>query len=97
MNGWQSANETPLLPGETDALVIPLLLSVAFSVGAAAAQPTGTAATQPSGSSGMGNMPLSPNNCGTPDQPKACPGMMRGHRAAMHKSPTPSKAPTKQQ
>jgi hypothetical protein len=37
-------------------------------------------------------MPLSPNNCGTPDEPKACPGMMRGHHAPMHKAPTTGKA-----
>jgi hypothetical protein len=41
-------------------------------------------------------MPLSPNNCGTPDVPKACPGTMRGHHAPMHKVPTTGKAPAKQ-
>ena len=65
--------------------VIPLLLSAVFVAGTAAAQP-----------SGSGAMPLSPNNCGTPDEPKACPGMMRGHHAGMHKAPTTSKSPAKQ-
>ena len=68
-------------------IVIPLLLSAVFVAGTAAAQPSG---------SGAGNMPLSPNNCGTPYEPKACPGMMRGHHAPMHKAPTASKAPAKQ-
>ena len=68
-------------------IVIPLLLSAVFVAGTAAAQPS---------SSGAGNMPPSPNNCGTPDEPKACPGMMRGHHAPMHKAPTTSRAPSKQ-
>jgi hypothetical protein len=40
-------------------------------------------------------MPLSPNNCGTPDEPKACPGMRGMHHTAMHKAPAPHKAPPK--
>jgi|GEM_PF-4098835 hypothetical protein len=63
--------------------VIPLLLSFVFAAG--------TAAAQPSSSGASGNMSLSPNNCGTPDQPKACPGMMRGHHTPMHKAPATSK------
>ena len=50
--------------------VIPLLLSAVFAAGTAAAEPNTSAAG--------GNMPLSPNNCGTPDVPKTCPGMTRG-------------------
>jgi hypothetical protein len=68
--------------------VIPLLLSVVFAAGTAAAQPASSGAS--------GNMPLSPNNCGTPYEPKPCPGMMRGHHAPAHKAPTTSKAPAKQ-
>ena len=68
-------------------IVIPLLLSAVFVAGTAAAQPSG---------SGAGNMALSPNNCGTPHEPKACPGMTRAHHAAVHKAPPASKAPAKQ-
>jgi hypothetical protein len=65
--------------------VIPLLLSVIFVAGTAAAQPTG--------SSSAGNMPLSPSNCGTPDEPKACPSTVRAHHHPVtHKAPTTSKA-----
>jgi hypothetical protein len=67
---------------------IPFLLSAVFLTGAAYAQPTGAPA---------GTMPLSPNNCGTPDAPKACPGKMTAHHAAMHKAPAKAKAPTKAQ
>jgi hypothetical protein len=62
--------------------VIPVLLCTAFFTGAALAQqaggPTGT---------GAGTAALSPNNCGTPDTPKACPGThgASGHHAT-HKS-----------
>jgi hypothetical protein len=68
--------------------VIPLLLSAIFVANTAAAQPSSSAAG--------GNMQLSPNNCGTPDAPKACPGTMRGRHAPMHKVPTTGKAPAKQ-
>ena len=68
-------------------LVIPLLLSAIFVAG--------TAASQPSSSAAGGNMPLSPNNCGTPDEPKACPGMIRGHHATMHKAPITGKPPAR--
>ena len=43
-----------------------LLLSVAFLSGPAYAQSSGSAAS--------GTAAPQPNNCGTPDQPKACPG-----------------------
>ena len=69
--------------------VIPLLLSAVFVVGTAAAQPSGTA--QSGTRTGATTMPLSPDNCGTPDEPKACPGMRRGHRAARHNTPTTQK------
>ena len=35
---------------------------------------TGTAHAQPSGTSSYASTALQPNNCGTPDAPKACPG-----------------------
>ena len=44
--------------------VVPFLIAAAFLVAPAYAQP----------SSSAGTMPLNPNNCGTPDQPKSCAG-----------------------
>jgi hypothetical protein len=48
-------------------LAIPFLILSALVV-------TGSALAQPSGAAKSGTVALSPNNCGTPDEPKACPG-----------------------
>jgi len=62
--------------------LFPLLVSAMFVVAAAQAQPAGSAAGGTAG--------LSPNNCGTPDQPKPCPGTKAAtkshpaHKAATH-------------
>ncbi len=51
---------------------IPLLMLSALAItGSALAQPSGPAK---SGTVAGGTVALSPNNCGTPDEPKACPG-----------------------
>ena len=50
----------------------------------------GAAYAQPSGSTyGGGTTALSPNNCGTPDEPKACPGAKGAPRhSTAHRSPS---------
>lgn len=55
-------------------VVIPLLLSAMFVTGIVCVQ---GAYAQPSTSATAGTMPLSPDNCGTPDEPKPCPGAKR--------------------
>ena len=82
-NCRQSAKERRPLPGETDALRDPP---------PAIRRVRGWHRRRSTQRFGRRNMPLSPNNCGTPDEPKACPGMMRAPRA-MHKAPTTGKAP----
>jgi hypothetical protein len=64
-------------------LVVACLLAAVFM--------TGTAHTQPSGSSTYAPTALQPDNCGTPDAPKACPG-----GKSMSKHHTPHKASSKQ-
>ena len=61
-------------------LVIPFLLAAAFLVGPAVGQP----------SSPAGNLPLNPNNCGTPDEPKPCSGakVVKAKTTASHKTTT---------
>ncbi len=63
--------------------VIPLLLSALFVTGTAYAQPAGT---QPGAPATAGTMPPSPNNCGTPDEPKPCPGANRMTRHSRPKT-----------
>jgi len=60
-------------------VMVPLLLSAFFALAASA---------QPSSNVDPGKMPLSPNNCGTPYEPKPC-----GGKAAVTKTsakPAPS-------
>ena len=63
---------------------IPLLVCAAFLAGSAHAQQSGAPA---------GTAALSPNNCGTPDQPKACPGT---HGASSHHHTTTTHKPKPQ-
>ncbi len=61
--------------------VVPFLMAAAFLIAPAYGQP----------SSSAGTMPLNPNNCGTPDQPKSCAGTnVVKAKAASHKT-TPTK------
>ncbi len=64
-------------------IAMPLLVTAMFVAGAAYAQPAG--GPPPA----AGTMPLQPNNCGTPDEPKPCPGPrgMRTHHAPQHATP----------
>jgi hypothetical protein len=64
-------------------LLIPFLLSIVFVAGAAYGQPSGSTAS--------GTMALSPDNCGTPDAPKVCPGakVTQKHHTT-HKTPAKS-------
>ena len=53
-----------------------VMLSALAITGSALAQPSGPAksGTVAGGTAASGTVALSPNNCGTPDEPKACPG-----------------------
>ncbi len=53
-------------------LTLPLSLAAALLAGSVQAQQSGQSSV--GGVASTGTMPLSPNNCGTPDEPKACPG-----------------------
>jgi hypothetical protein len=75
--------------------VIPLLLCAAFVTGPAYAQQTGgsagtgtAAAGTGTAGAGSGTAALSPNNCGTPDEPKPCGGTggAYAHRTMTHKT-----------
>ncbi len=59
-------------------LMLPVALTVALLAGPAHTQPSGQPAN--GGAASAGTMPLSPNNCGTPDEPKPC----TSHHAIMH-------------
>jgi hypothetical protein len=71
--------------------VLPLMFSLVVSVAPVYAQPSGSAPA--------GTTPLSPNNCGTPDQPKPCTGSKtasKSHKAApvSHKATSKATKPT---
>jgi hypothetical protein len=70
-------------------VLIPALMIATMMAGSAYAQPSGAT----TGNSAQATTALSPNNCGTPDEPKACPGAKRTttrhtmtHKAAAHPS-----------
>jgi hypothetical protein len=65
--------------------IAPILLAAVFVAGVAHAQPSGTSTYTPTA--------LQPNNCGTPDTPKACPG---SKSMSMSKHHTAYKAAPKQ-
>ena len=64
--------------------VLPLMFSLVVSVAPVYAQPSGSAPA--------GTMPLSPNNCGTPDQPMPCPGSKTASKS--HKATSKTTKPT---
>ena len=75
-------------------LSILFLLSAMFVGGAVYAQPTQSTPT-----TGGGTTALSPNNCGTPDEPKPCYGTKMGssHYTPAHKAAAHTTTPPKSQ
>ncbi len=80
--------------------LIPVLLIATMVAGSAYGQPSGAT----SGGSTPTTTALSPNNCGTPDEPKACPGGKRmatrhtmTHKTAAHPTTTPKSTTPKSQ
>jgi hypothetical protein len=80
--------------------LIPVLMIATMVAGSAYGQPSGAT----SGGSTPTTTALSPNNCGTPDEPKPCPGAKgmsyhhtMTHKAAAHPAATAHPATQKSQ
>ena len=67
-------------------LMTPILLAAVFMVGVANAQTSGPNSTGTTAS--YGTMPLSPDNCGTPDEPKPCYGTKGAKKHPRKHAPT---------